>query len=328
MSAEPQLQHESRVRVRQSAVAAIAGLLIVAAAIVQLGGAHAKVNELTLDLITEHRRAGLDLLGAVVNALGLLALGWTLSYLFEITRARNPQAPPFTRYLAIAGALLSGLAAIAYEAVITQKAAQFVSHGAQTYVQANALTSGGLVVALPLLAQLASLLLTAGFIWISLSAMRVGLLTRFMGYLGVFAGVLVLFPIGSPVPVVQGLWLLGVAVLIAGRWPSGQPKAWLTGQAEPWPSAAAARAQQAQARGGRARAGAQPAPARPLRERRGLRKALEAALVGGGGAAAAKREADVEGASEEPVAALAAGSPAPGGGSRSTAAKRKRKRRR
>lgn len=343
MSAEPQLQYESRVRVRQSALAAIAGVLIVVAAIIQLGGPHANVNELTLDLITEHKRHGIDLLGSIVNMLGLFALGWTLSYLFAIARARNPQLRPFIRYLAVVGAVVSGLSAIAYEIVIAQKASEFVSHGAQTYVQADALTSGGLVVILPLLAQIASLLLTAGFIWISLSAMRVGLLTRFMGYLGVFAGVLVLFPIGSPVPVVQGFWLVAAAVLIAGRWPSGQPKAWLSGQAEPWPSAAAARAQQAQGRpargtGGRGGGGAQRSPSTPLGQRRGLRKALEAALVPSG-PAGAKRQAGSRGSEEdalvaggEPVGAAAAGSGsargAGAGGSRSASGKRKRKRKR
>jgi hypothetical protein len=141
--------------------------------------------------------------------------------------------------------VLSGIAAVAYAGVIAHKADQFVHHGTQTYQEANALTSGGLIVAVPLIAQLASLLLTAGFIWIALNAMRVGLLTRFMGYLGIFAGVLVLFPIGSPVPVVQGFWLIATAYLLTGRWPSGVPKAWSSGTAEPWPSGAQAREERA-----------------------------------------------------------------------------------
>ena len=57
-----------------------------------------------------------------------------------------------------------------------------------------------------------------------------------MGYLGIFTGVLVLFPIGSPVPVVQGFWLLALAYLFSGRWPSGVPPAWRSGKAEKWPS--------------------------------------------------------------------------------------------
>ena len=262
-----QVSYESRVKLRQALIAGAAGILLVAAAAVQITGVHTKVDELTLDLITEHQRFPLDLIGAIINAFGLVALAGTLNYLFDITRARNAQIQPWIRWLAVVGGVLSAIAAIVYAAVIAGKASDFVNHGTQTYQEANALTSGGLIVALPLIAQLASLLLTGGFIWISLNAMRVGLLTRFMGYLGIFAGVLVLFPIGSPVPVVQGFWLLALAYLLAGRWPSGVPAAWSTGRMMPWPTSAELREQRDKDRGAsprqKARAedkGAKPTP--------------------------------------------------------------------
>ena len=74
--------------------------------------------------------------------------------------------------------------------------------------------------------------------------MNQGLLTRFMGYLGMFAGALVLFQI-TQVPVVQTFWLLAVAYLFSGRWPTGVPPAWRSGRAEPWPSSAEMRARRA-----------------------------------------------------------------------------------
>jgi hypothetical protein len=244
-----QVSYESRVKLRQALIAGAAGILLVAAAAVQITGVHTKVDELTLDLITEHKRFPLDLIGAIINGFGLVALAATLNYMFEVSRARNEQIQPWIRWLALVGGVLSAIAAVAYAAVIASKASDFVNHGTQTYQQANALTSGGLIVALPLIAQLASLLLTGGFIWISLNAMRVGLLTRFMGYLGIFAGVLVLFPIGSPVPVVQGFWLLAVAYLLTGRWPSGVPAAWSSGAMVPWPTSAQLREQRGKERG-------------------------------------------------------------------------------
>ena len=79
---------------------------------------------------------------------------------------------------------------------------------------------------------------------VSLHAMNAGLLTRFMGYLGMFAGALVLFQI-IQVPVVQAYWLVAVAYLISGRWPTGIPPAWRSGRAEPWPSSAELRARRA-----------------------------------------------------------------------------------
>jgi hypothetical protein len=101
---------------------------------------------------------------------------------------------------------------------------------------------------------LGELLLAISFVMVSLNAMRVGLLTRFLGFLGIIGGVLTLFVI-TPVPIVQFYWLAAVAYLLSGRWPSGVPPAWRTGRAERWPSAQEARQQQAQARarsGGRA----------------------------------------------------------------------------
>ena len=41
----------------------------------------------------------------------------------------------------------------------------------------------------------------------------------------------------------QIVWLGLLASLFALRWPGGQPPAWLTGTAEPWPSSAEVRAQ-------------------------------------------------------------------------------------
>jgi hypothetical protein len=47
-------------------------------------------------------------------------------------------------------------------------------------------------------------------------------------------------------PVVQAYWLGALAYLLTGRWPSGVPKAWSTGLAEPWPSAAELRERRAE----------------------------------------------------------------------------------
>lgn len=234
MSAADQVRYESGVRTRYAVLALVAGVLIVIQAVIQYSGPHTTVSELTLDLIMAHKRFPLDLIGSVIDCAGLIALGLMLVWLHSISRARSPQIRDFIRWLILIGAVLTGVLAIAYAAFISVKANQFVSHGNQSYVEANALTSGGIVTLLPVLAQLGSLLLTVGFIWTALNATKIGLLTRFVGYLGAFAGLLVLFPIGSPVPVVQGFWLLAMAVLIAGRWPNGSPPAWEAGTAVPW----------------------------------------------------------------------------------------------
>ena len=141
------------------------------------------------------------------------------------------------RWLGVTGAVAFAIGVAGGELTASIAANQFVSTGSQTYLQADALTSGGLIAVLPLVEQLGALMLTLGYIFIAMNAMRVGLLPRYLGYIGVAAGALVLFPI-VPVPVVECFWLAALAVLLAGRWPSGMPPAWTSGAAIPWAPAA------------------------------------------------------------------------------------------
>jgi hypothetical protein len=62
-----------------------------------------------------------------------------------------------------------------------------------------------------------------------------------MGVLGIICGALIVLPILSPLPIVQTFWLGAMALLLFGRWPNGVPPAWVTGEAQPWPSQQEAR---------------------------------------------------------------------------------------
>ena len=252
MNGVEQVEYESRVRMRYAAIAFFAALLIVGSQLITLSGPHTSVDELTLDLLTANKRFPIDLIGSIVDSLGLIALMLMLTWLHSIARARNPGIRDWVRWLVIIGAGVSAVMSIVYAIVIATKAHEFATTGNQSYTEAHALTTGGLVVIIPLLAQLASLLLTGGFIWTSLNGLRVGLLTRPLAYAGVVAGALVLFPLGSLVPFIQGFWLVAMSVLFAGRWPNGTPPAWEQGIAIPWAPTGAPRSQP-QARGGRAR---------------------------------------------------------------------------
>jgi hypothetical protein len=261
MEPEQQLAYEARVRNRNAVIAALAGVLLVVAAAVQLGGPHTKVDELTVDLIVANKRFPLDLIAAVLNALGALAVAWTLVYLYRCSRARNPEVGSYVKWIAIAGGVAAAVTGVVYAIVVAIKVHEFVTTGSQTYQEANHLTGAPGLLALQLLGQAAALLLAIGFALVSLNAMRQGLLTRFMGYLGIFAGVLVLFQV-TQIPVVQGFWLVAIGYLISGRWPSGLPPAWKSGRAEPWPSSAQMRAQAGErgARPGRAKPVPKPTP--------------------------------------------------------------------
>src|SRR3954462_13485648 len=68
-------------------------------------------------------------------------------------------------------------------------------------------------------------------------AMRAGLLSRFMGILGVIVGALTAVPILGGAPVVQLFWLVGMGILFLDRWPQVRGPAWEAVEEIPWPSA-------------------------------------------------------------------------------------------
>ena len=92
-----------------------------------------------------------------------------------------------------------------------------------------------------------SIALLFGLAVTSLNAMRVGLLTRFMGILGMIVAATFLLPLDQ-LGIIRSLWLLALAALLLGRWPSGVPPAWSTGEAVPWPTQQDAREARARAR--------------------------------------------------------------------------------
>jgi hypothetical protein len=68
----------------------------------------------------------------------------------------------------------------------------------------------------------------------SLDAMRIGLLGRFMGVVGIALGPAFVLGFGS---LILPVWLIALGMMYAGYWPRGLPPAWESGQALPWPSA-------------------------------------------------------------------------------------------
>jgi hypothetical protein len=176
----------------------------------------------------------------LLRALGLLGLGWALTYLAVATRARRPELAKAAQYLPIVGAVLSALATLLSTVATTMAVSTFLD-GPRTVAEADEITSGGLLVTAQLINLPGLLALALGLVLISLNAMRAGLISRFMGVLGMITGALLVFPIGSPLPIVQCFWLLMLGLLFIGSWPGGTPPAWQGSEAIPWPSGARGR---------------------------------------------------------------------------------------
>jgi hypothetical protein len=174
---------------------------------------------------------------SVLTSLSFIFLSIVLLYLYRATRYRRPELPKVAAYTAVLGPVILIVVGIFGVAHLIQVANDFVSSGPQTEARAKSLSEGGSVALLQGLGFAGSITTGISIILISLNAMRAGLLSRFMGILGVIFGGLFALPI-IPQPVIQLFWVGALGVLFIDRWPGvGRGPAWATGQAIDWPSA-------------------------------------------------------------------------------------------
>jgi hypothetical protein len=183
-----------------------------------------------------HDKSGVLLLGAAVSAVGLLAIAYVLGYLARATRARRPNLHRGVLIVAVSGAVGLAVAQLVNQIAINARVSDFIASGSRNYFEARDLLNTGSILAAQTIGLAATLALGFGFVLISVNAMRVGLITRFLGYLGVFVGLLAVFPIVFPVPIVQTFWLIAIAMMLLQQYPKELPAAWRTGKAEPWPT--------------------------------------------------------------------------------------------
>jgi hypothetical protein len=178
----------------------------------------------------------LALIGSgVVRALALLALAWVVTFIAAAVRARRPEFIRLAVYITLVGAVLYGLSTVLGPVGTVLSIDNFLD-GPRTVDDARDIGGSTLLITASLIGQLGPLAVVAGLFLVSLNAMRIGLLTRFLGILGIISAVLLVLPL-MPLPIVQSFWLVGVGLLLLGVGRAGLPPAWRTGKAEPWPTA-------------------------------------------------------------------------------------------
>ncbi|HEY5144780.1 MAG TPA: hypothetical protein VII98_14870 [Solirubrobacteraceae bacterium] len=205
-------------------------------------------------------------IGPLLTALSALLVFGVLAYLFEAVKARALRFGRSPLIFAAIGAVAYGVGTAVVGIGRVVAAGNFSPTGTNADA-VDALGSGPIAVG-TVLQLLGSFSLGFAFIMIALNAMRVGLLTRFMGVLGMIVGATFVLPLDQQ-GIIRSFWLLAIGFLFAGRWPRGAPPAWRSGQAEPWPSRSRVTPQQP--------AGAQavletPAPAPPPQPSAGQRR--------------------------------------------------------
>jgi len=229
------LEREERDRVRAAIAAMVAGACaIVGFVVLQTAGRNTPNNDPGKVLHYDDNATQI-LAGNIVTSIGALVTAYALLYLHKATKGRRPQTLSAARVCAIAGPIILAVSSTAVQLLLIGKVHDYATTGSQTYEGAKAILDDDTVKALATLGLAGQLALGFAFVIISLNAMRTGLLTRFMGILGIIVGVLLVLPV-APSPIVQTVWLFSIGLLFLQRWPNGVPPAWETGKEEPWPS--------------------------------------------------------------------------------------------
>ena len=221
------------------------------------------------DIAIQENR-GAYLASGIFQALGVALLFLVLRYLYRVTKYRREELPKGVWPLATVAPLALGLLALAGTlqqlAVVERVTEALPLPPADAKQLAEDEQAEGPAVIIGILGSVAALTIAAVFILLSQNARKAGLLTNFIGIIGIIVGAfLVIGPlIGSvlgPIPIVQWFFLIALALLFLGYWPGGRPRAWETGEEEPWPSAQEIREQRdAQAMERRERKSREPEP--------------------------------------------------------------------
>jgi hypothetical protein len=226
-----QLASERRFGRLAAGAAVIAAISLYAGVLwAQLGYADAPDNK-PARLRYFDRHAGEILGSAAIQALGWLLLAVVAVHLYRAIRARRPDEPLVVLVMGVYGPVALAIVTLARAVALTVIAGDFAGRSSQTLDAAeDALQDPALLI--PQFVGISAVLALA--FWLvkgSLDAMRIGLLTRFLGVFGIVLAVALVLQFGS---LILPLWLVALAALFLGRWPGGPPPAWETGAAVPW----------------------------------------------------------------------------------------------
>jgi MFS family permease len=228
-----------------TALAAFAAIGFVVAAIVivaQVVGGTGGDSEL-LRHVDEHRSA--ELISSILQAIGVGLLAAPLYYLFRSAKSRSERMRGQLVGVVIAAPLFLAVLALLSGVSTLHAASDFVSNEVpRLMAKGVALNSDHAdEIAKETISEAPLRSLAAGFglggqlgflvamVYTCLYAMRVGLLPRFWGSLGIALGAVsfIFFQFAL-------LWFVYLGLLLVGRIPGGKPPAWESGEAIPWPS--------------------------------------------------------------------------------------------
>jgi hypothetical protein len=196
-----------------------------------------------------HDESGSLRMGAILNALALALAAGPLFYLFRAASARSQAVRRGLAGVVVVGPLFLGAAGIFQAAALNAAANDFVTSGGGAGIPIGTYTEDliqdqtafGIAQGLSFAGVIG---FVVGVIYTSLWAMRTGLLTRFMGTLGMaLAASLVLLAQAFSLLALM-MWLIWLGIIFLDKVPRkrmpdgtrrGRPPAWDAGEAIPWP---------------------------------------------------------------------------------------------
>jgi hypothetical protein len=230
---------------RPVALATLASVALVIAAIViatQAVGSGSGDSGLLRD-VDQHRTA--QMISSILQAIGVGLLAAPLYYLFRAAKARSERMRGQLVGVVIAAPLFLAALAVLSGVSTLHAASDFVSNEVPHLLakkisldsdHANELANETISEAplRPLAAGFGfagQIGFVVAMVYTCLYAMRVGLLPRFWGSLGMALGAVsfIFFQFAL-------LWFVYLAFLLIGRVPGGRPPAWESGEAIPWPT--------------------------------------------------------------------------------------------
>lgn len=188
-------------------------------------------------LSAAHDQKMLFILAGFFFAIGVLLSGGIISHLLLSARSRSALVPKVATYITLAGPAIYAIAYPIFTLAIIAAGKKFADSPQQTLAVANELTQSGSVKFGRSLEEFARLLVAIAWVMTGVYTMRVGLLTRLVGFVAVGIGALFLFaPTFSAF--IQIFWIGAVAIQLLGD--SAQtPPAWKLGRPVPWSEVAA-----------------------------------------------------------------------------------------
>ncbi|HEV2975383.1 MAG TPA: hypothetical protein VGX69_10405 [Solirubrobacteraceae bacterium] len=209
----------------------------------------------------------------IASALAAIAIGTltlVLMLLADASRFRRPASWGLARPLILVGGVALAVISVVHQVVLAVETHSFaIGHDFTNSAVDNALAKSTPNIVSQYLDLLAGLAVAVAMGVIVVNAIRVGLVTRWLGVVGIISAILIFLPIGgATLEVIPSFWLVAMGILYIGKWPNGQPPAWESGEARPWPSRAQMREQAGGGSGARpalatGSGDVAPAPAKP-----------------------------------------------------------------